>query len=110
MAVYQFQAPHQTCVSSTADGLTALPTDALVRDGRFVVVEREDIANITAEKALGAGNQATWETAAQTGKLIGASLIVRSAVTKYGPNAVSRLSTRPPAALASWRSRSGRGP
>ena len=44
MAVYQFQTLDTASVSTSADALTALLTDALVRDGRFVVVERQDLA------------------------------------------------------------------
>ena len=87
VAVYQFQTPDTQGLSSTADGLTALLTDALVRDGRFVVVEREDLANVETEQQLGTQGAATHETAAAAGKLIGASLIIRGAVTKYDPNA-----------------------
>ena len=89
VAVYQFQTPDVTGASSTADGLTALLTDALMRDGRFVVVEREDLANLTQEQQLGSGNQTTAETAAKSGQMIGASLIIRGSVTKYEPNAGS---------------------
>ncbi len=50
----------------TAEGMTAMLTDALVRDGRFVVVEPPATADAEA---------------------IGASAIVRAAVTKYDPAA-----------------------
>jgi curli biogenesis system outer membrane secretion channel CsgG len=62
-------------------------TDALVRDGRFVVVERPGLGSVQAEQQLGQSSATTPETAAGLGGLIGASAIVRGAVTKYEPAA-----------------------
>ena len=72
----------------TAEGLTAMLIDALVKDGRFVVVERTGgLASIQSEQALGAAASTTSETGAKAGQLIGASAIVRGAVIKYEPAA-----------------------
>lgn len=87
VSVDQFLATEAVGGSVTAEGMTALLIAALVRDGRFVVVERTGLANILAEQALGQGTGAIAETAAKTGQLIGAGIIVRSAVTKYEPAA-----------------------
>jgi curli biogenesis system outer membrane secretion channel CsgG len=89
VAVYQFTASGSAAAAASADALTAMLTDALVRDGRFVVVEREDLANIATEQTLGAQASTTAGTAAKVGRMIGASLIVRGTVTKYEPNAAS---------------------
>jgi curli biogenesis system outer membrane secretion channel CsgG len=89
VAVYQFQTSDAAAAAASADALTAMLTDSLVRDGRFVVVEREDLGNIATEQQLGSQASATAETAAKTGKMIGASLIIRGSVTKYEPNAGS---------------------
>ena len=56
--------------SVTSDGMTAMLIDALVRDGRFVVVERQ-------------GLSATEGSGAADGQMIAASAIVRGVVTKY---------------------------
>lgn len=87
VSVDQFLATEAVGGSVTAEGMTALLTAALVRDGRFVVVERTGLVNILAEQALGQGAAVTTETAAKTGQLIGAGIVVRSAVTKYEPAA-----------------------
>lgn len=87
VSVDQFLATEAVGGSVTAEGMTALLTAALVRDGRFVVVERTGLANILAEQALGQGTGAIAETTAKTGQLIGASIVVRGAVTKYEPAA-----------------------
>ena len=69
----------------TSDGMTALLTSALIKDGRFVVLERTGLSNVLYEQALGQNGVASAETSAKPGQLIGASAIVRGAVTKYEP-------------------------
>jgi curli biogenesis system outer membrane secretion channel CsgG len=71
----------------TGEGLSAMLTDALVKDGRFVVVERAAFTDIQAEQQIGTQGMTTQETAAKSGQMIGANLIVRGAVTKFGPQA-----------------------
>jgi curli biogenesis system outer membrane secretion channel CsgG len=87
VAVYQFQTSDAAEAAGSADALTAMLTDALVRDGRFVVVEREDLANIATEQQLGAQASTTKETAPQPGQMIGASLILRGSVIRFDPSA-----------------------
>jgi len=87
VSVDPFLAAEAVGGSVTSDGLTAMLTDALVRDGRFVVVERPGLAGVQAEQGLGTASGTNAETAAKTGQLIGASVIVRGTVTKYEPNA-----------------------
>lgn len=83
ISVDTFQAADAVGGTVTADGMTAMLTDALVRDGRFVVVERPGLSGVQAEQAL----TTVAGTGATTGGLIGASAIVRGAVTKYEANA-----------------------
>jgi len=72
---------------ATADGLSAMLTEALVKDGRFVVVERAAFGDIQAEQQIGTQGTTTAETRPTTGQMIGAGLIVRGAVTKFGDQA-----------------------
>lgn len=67
VSVDTFQAADAVGGTVTADGMTAMLTEALTRDGRFVVVERAANADSTA--------------------LIAASAVVRGTVTKYEANA-----------------------
>lgn len=67
VSVDTFQAADAVGGTVTADGMTAMLTDALTRDGRFVVVEKTGGADSTA--------------------LIAASAVVRGTVTKYEANA-----------------------
>ncbi len=83
LSVDQFQATESAGGGVTAEGMTTLLTNALVKDGRFIVVERPGLAGIQLEQALGQAGAATAETAARPGQLIGASAIVRGVVTKF---------------------------
>ncbi|MBI1329521.1 MAG: hypothetical protein GC166_06425 [Alphaproteobacteria bacterium] len=87
VAVDTFQAAEGVGGSVTADGLTSMLTEALIKDGRFVVVERPGLASVQNEQAIGMAGQVNAETAAKAGKLIGASAIIRGAVIKYEANA-----------------------
>lgn len=87
VAVDPFQAAEAVGGSVTSDGLTAMLTDALAKDGRFVVVERPGLAGVQTEQQLGQAGATTGETAAKSNQLIGASAIVRGAVIKYEPAA-----------------------
>lgn len=83
----EFQASEYLGGVVTADGMNALLTAALVKDGRFIVVERPALAGVQYEQSLGQTGGTAAETAAKTGQLIGSSAIIRGAVTKYEPAA-----------------------
>ncbi len=87
VAVDVFGGAELTAGLVAADGLTAILTDVLIEDGRFVVVERMALSSIQTEQQLGQGGSSTAETAAQGSRLIGASLLVKGAITKYNPEA-----------------------
>jgi curli biogenesis system outer membrane secretion channel CsgG len=74
-------------VGTTNEGLNAMLVDALIRNGRFVVVERVALSDIQLEQELGKGGATTAETAAASGQMLGASAIVRATVTKFEPAA-----------------------
>jgi len=68
---------------ATGEAMSAMLTDALIRDGRFVVLERAAFADVQAEQALGQQGITSPETSAKTGQVLGANLIVRGTVTKF---------------------------
>jgi curli biogenesis system outer membrane secretion channel CsgG len=74
-------------LGTTNEGLNAMLVDALVRTGRFVVVERVALGDIQLEQDLGRSGATTAETAATSGRMLGASAIVRATVTKFEANA-----------------------
>ena len=69
--------------AASADSLNALLTDALINDGRFIVVERAGLGGVQGEQQLGTTGAATAGTVAKANQLIGAGLLVRGAVTKF---------------------------
>lgn len=87
VSVDQFQAAESTGGAVTAEGMTTLLTNALLKDGRFIVVERPALAGIQLEQVLGQAQATTAETAAKPGQLIGASAMIRGVVTKFQPAA-----------------------
>jgi curli biogenesis system outer membrane secretion channel CsgG len=68
-------------------GLAAQLTTALVESGRFVVVERADVANVLNEQALGASHITGADTAAKAGEMLGAQILVRGSVTSFDQQA-----------------------
>lgn len=70
-----------------ADGPSALLTEILMSDSRFVVVERAALGGLQSEQQLGQGGATTSETAASSGRMIGASYLIRGTVTAYNPTA-----------------------
>lgn len=74
-------------LGTTNEGLNAMLVNALVLTGRFVVVERVALGDIQLEQDLGRSGATTSETAASSGRMLGASAIVRATVTKFEANA-----------------------
>jgi curli biogenesis system outer membrane secretion channel CsgG len=62
-----------------AQGLTTMLTAALIKDGRFVVVERAAIADVAIEQRLTQGANAAAKS------LTPANVLVRGTVTKFAP-------------------------
>jgi hypothetical protein len=58
------------------------PAKALMRTGRFIVVERQALGDIVREQELGQSGLLRRETAAPTGQVLGAQIVVRGAVTE----------------------------
>ena len=70
-------------LTDVGGGLSALLTAALVESGQFVVVERETLSDVLAEQSLIASGLVREEGAAAPGALVGASLLVKGAVTEF---------------------------
>lgn len=64
-------------------GLTEMLTTSLFDSKRFILVERKAMADITTEQALGTSGAASADSAASTGKLLGAQALIRGAVTEF---------------------------
>src|SRR5262245_6044011 len=65
------------------EGLAEMLTTELVKTGQFIVVERQGLGDVVGEQALGQSGLVRGETAARTGQMLGAQIVVRGAVTEF---------------------------
>jgi curli biogenesis system outer membrane secretion channel CsgG len=65
------------------EGLAEMLTSELSKSGQFIVVERQALGDIVKEQELGMSGLVRQGTAAQTGQVLGAQIIVRGAVTEF---------------------------
>ena len=66
-----------------ARSLTEALTTSLVATGRFVVLERQALAQVQQEQDLGASGRVNKETAAEVGKLMGAQVLINGDITSF---------------------------
>jgi curli biogenesis system outer membrane secretion channel CsgG len=66
--------------------LTAMLTTALLKSGQFVIVERQALGDVLAEQELSGTGLVNYESAVETGDLIGAQLLVLGHVTDFTQN------------------------
>jgi len=65
-------------------GMADMLTTALVKSGKFMVIERQQLAKIMQEQGLGQTGAVTPQSAAQVGKLLGVELMVMGSVNEFG--------------------------
>jgi curli biogenesis system outer membrane secretion channel CsgG len=65
-------------------GIAGKITTALVKSGKYIVLERQEIQKVLEEQALGQGGVVTEASAAKAGKVLGVELLVMGAVTEFG--------------------------
>lgn len=65
------------------EGMSDMLVSALVETGRFTVLEREALQDILEEQKLAEEGKVSAQTAAQAGKLLGAQIIIRGAITEF---------------------------
>ncbi len=65
-------------------GMADMLVTALVKSGRYTVIERQNLDKIMAEQKLGASGMVTPQTAAQIGKLLGVEVAIVGTVTEFG--------------------------
>jgi curli biogenesis system outer membrane secretion channel CsgG len=66
------------------DGMADMLITALVKSGRYRVMERKEIDGLLKEQGLGMSGVVTQESAAKAGKVLGVELAVIGAVTEFG--------------------------
>lgn len=70
-------------LESYAQGLTEMMVTALVESERFVVLERQAIADVLAEQDLQYSGAVNPETAVEAGRMIGAQYFIRPVITTF---------------------------
>jgi curli biogenesis system outer membrane secretion channel CsgG len=69
---------------NVGEGMADMLITALVKKGKFTVLERTELNRVLEEQKLGASGAVTAQTAAQVGDLLGVELAIVGAVTEYG--------------------------
>ena len=70
--------------ASVGDGMADMLATALQKSGRFIVVERRQLASAMEEQRMAAAGAVQAATGAKSGQLIGAAYIVTGSVTEFG--------------------------
>ncbi|NOX38195.1 MAG: hypothetical protein GXO78_11750 [Calditrichaeota bacterium] len=65
-------------------GLADMLITQLVKSGKFIVIERQELEKVLQEQSLGMSGMVTAQSAARVGKLLGVELIVTGSVTEFG--------------------------
>ncbi|MCI0750126.1 MAG: CsgG/HfaB family protein [Nevskiales bacterium] len=86
IAVSAFEYRAGLGTSEIGQGLSDMLSDALFNTGRFIVLERERLSEVTAEQDLANTGRFKKETAAPIGELEGAELLIRGSITQFDPN------------------------
>jgi curli biogenesis system outer membrane secretion channel CsgG len=84
IAVFSFEDKTDYGRYNVGQGMADMLTTDLVKSGKYIVMERQQIEHVMQEQQLGLTGAVTQQTAAQVGKLLGVELAVFGAVTEFG--------------------------
>lgn len=84
VAVARFQDKSGSGWNNIGDGVADMLVTALVKSGKFVVLEREEMEKIIQEQQFSNSAMVTPETATKVGKLLGVELLVIGSVSEFG--------------------------
>ena len=84
VAVSRFEDRSGGGYSHLGEGISDMLATALVKSGKFIVVERQDLEKIMQEQKLGESGLVTEQSAAKVGKLLGVDLLVIGSVSEFG--------------------------
>jgi curli biogenesis system outer membrane secretion channel CsgG len=65
------------------DGMADQLTDALMKSGEFMVLERQTLGDVIAEQDLATNGRAAKSQTAQTGKLTSAQILIKGTITEF---------------------------
>lgn len=86
IAVSAFEYRASNGSAEIGGGMTDMLTNALFNTGRFIVLERERLDEVTTEQDRVNSGRFKKETMAPKGELEGAELLIRGSVTEFEPN------------------------
>jgi curli biogenesis system outer membrane secretion channel CsgG len=72
---------------SIGDGMADQLATALFNSNRFILLERQALGDVLAEQDLASAGRVSQQTAAPTGQIEGAEILVTGAVTEFDPGA-----------------------
>jgi curli biogenesis system outer membrane secretion channel CsgG len=84
IAVSRFDDRSGSGYNHVGDGVADMLTTALVKSGKFVVIERQEFDKVLAEQQLGQSGTVTPESAPKVGKALGVELLVIGSVSEFG--------------------------
>jgi len=84
IAVSRFEDRSGAGYARIGDGVADMLTTTLVKSGKFLVFERQEMDEILKEQKLSISSLATPETAAKLGKILGVELLVIGSVSEFG--------------------------
>lgn len=84
IAVSRFEDRSGCGYSHVGDGVADMLTTALVKSGKFVVIERQEFDKVLEEQKLGQSGIVTPESAPKVGKALGVELLIVGSVSEFG--------------------------
>jgi curli biogenesis system outer membrane secretion channel CsgG len=84
IAVSRFEDRSGSGYRSLGEGVADMLITALVKSGKFIVLERHDIEKILKEQQFGSSFMVTPETAPKIGQILGAELFVIGSISAFG--------------------------
>ena len=84
VAVSRFEDRTGTGYNHLGEGVADMLVTALVKSGKFSVLERQELEKVLAEQRLGESGLVTAETAPKLGKVLGVELLVIGSVSEFG--------------------------
>jgi curli biogenesis system outer membrane secretion channel CsgG len=84
VAISRFEDRSGSGFNHLGSGVADMLATALVKSGKFAVIERQELDKIVEEQKLGESGLVTAQTAPKVGQLLGAELFVVGAITECG--------------------------
>jgi curli biogenesis system outer membrane secretion channel CsgG len=84
LAVSRFEDRSGHGYHNLGQGVADMLATALVKSGKFMVMERQELDRVISEQKLGESGLVTAETAPKVGKLLGVELLVVGSITEFG--------------------------